>query len=91
MAYPDNFNSAAFDAATGTRRSHPDAHNLDKLATDIATLVAGIDSKVNELESRLHSAKAADCTQDAFGFLTNVLDAVKTAVSLERTAWEERE
>ena len=70
---------------------HPDAHNLDQLLTDIATLVAGIDSKVNELESRLHSPRAIDETQDAFGHLTNLLDAVKTAVSLEQTAWQERE
>ena len=91
MAYPDNFNSAAFDAATGTRQSHSDAHNLDKLLADIATLVAGIDSKINELESRLNCPRAIDQTQDAFGFLTNVLDAVKTAVSLKKTAWEEQE
>jgi hypothetical protein len=91
MAYPDDFKSAAFDAATGTRSSHPDAHNLDKLAADIATLVAGIDSKINELESRLHSGRAVDCTQDAFGLLTNLLGEVQSAVALEKRAWEERE
>jgi hypothetical protein len=91
MAYPDNFNSAAFDAATGTRRSHPDAHNLDKLAADIAMLVAGIDSKINELESRLNSPRAIDQTQDAFVALTNMMGHVMDAVTADKRAWEERE
>ena len=90
MPFPDNYNARAHDAQDRDR-SHPDAHNLDKLAADIATLVAGIDSKINELESRLHSGRAVDCTQDAFGMLTNLLGEVQSAVALEKTAWEERE